>query len=348
MNRGSGLRLGITLAVAVLAVPLLLVLIVIPSDGGCTNQSAGAASTANGFTANQTSIARTAIAVGRARHISDTGITAALLAAGAESDFRNLANVNVPESLRYDHDAVGDDHDSVGPWQIRASLHGTDGIAGLMDPVHQAHWFYDQLDGLPGWQTMTPEAIAQGIERSAVPDAYSRQIDRATDLLAAIGASIGIPVSACAVAAADADGFGAAVLAAARRWIGYPYVWGGGDENGPTSGGFDCSGLVLYAVYQASGGHIALPHYTQAQQDDPRGAPVDRANLRPGDLIYFTSPGQNDSHHVAIYAGNVDGDEMVLQAPTFGVPVGYGSLSGWSGERWDIRRFGAVEGGTSP
>jgi cell wall-associated NlpC family hydrolase len=34
------------------------------------------------------------------------------------------------------------------------------------------------------------------------------------------------------------------VYAAAARWIGTPYVWGGGNCNGPTKGGFDCSGKL--------------------------------------------------------------------------------------------------------
>ncbi|WP_425577319.1 NlpC/P60 family protein [Nocardioides endophyticus] len=42
--------------------------------------------------------------------------------------------------------------------------------------------------------------------------------------------------------------------------MGKPYVWGGGNFEGPIGGGFDCSGLVLYAAYQASGGRIRLPH----------------------------------------------------------------------------------------
>ncbi len=32
------------------------------------------------------------------------------------------------------------------------------------------------------------------------------------------------------------------VYAAAARWIGTRYVWAGGNCNGPTKGGFDCSG----------------------------------------------------------------------------------------------------------
>jgi cell wall-associated NlpC family hydrolase len=47
-----------------------------------------------------------------------------------------------------------------------------------------------------------------------------------------------------------------------------PYQWGGGSLDGPTEvwghgthrKGFDCSGLVMYAIYQASGHKIILPY----------------------------------------------------------------------------------------
>ena len=67
--------------------------------------------------------------------------------------------------------------------------------------------------------------------------------------------------------------FAQAVVAAAQQWIGTPYSWGGGNYQGPSLGvgtgvqtvGFDCSGLVMYAVYQASDGSIALPHSSELQ-----------------------------------------------------------------------------------
>lgn len=343
MSRGRGWRIAVAVLAAVLAIPLLVILVVLPSDdNGCTTNKASstATGTVEGYTDKQLALAKMTVEVGRRRGITDLGITAALVAAATESDLRNVANVNVPESLRYDHDAIGGDHDSLGPWQMRASLYSTLGIAQLMNPDHQANWFYDQIEKIPSWQTMTPDAIAQAVEVSAVPDAYARNINRVAALLTVLAPGIGIPSIGCAMATPTGDGFGQRVLAAARAWIGTPYVWGGGDENGPTNGGFDCSGLVLYAVHAASSGQITLPHYTQAQQDDSHGTVVPADERRPGDLIYFTTPGQPDSHHVAIYAGDIDGTEMVLQAPTFGTPVGYSPLSTWTGERWDIRRFG--------
>jgi cell wall-associated NlpC family hydrolase len=136
-----------------------------------------------------------------------------------------------------------------------------------------------------------------------------------------------------------ASAFGQAVIAAASRWIGTPYVWGGGDTHGPTGNGFDCSGLTLYAIFQASGGRITLPHYTQAQQDSPAGRPVPFDERQPGDLIFFTESGARDSHHVAIYYGtDSQGHDLVLHAPTEGRTVTIEPL--WHGEHLDVRRYG--------
>ncbi|WP_143094815.1 C40 family peptidase [Streptacidiphilus jiangxiensis] len=106
--------------------------------------------------------------------------------------------------------------------------------------------------------------------------------------------------------------------------VGTPYAWGGGSLTGPTLGfcdgvngylpdgscsaehtvGFDCSGLVRYAWYQASAGTVALPHYSVAQS--LLGRPVtDRDGLLPGDLLFFAEPGGR-IHHVGLYLGGGD------------------------------------------
>ena len=81
---------------------------------------------------------------------------------------------------------------------------------------------------------------------------------------------------------------------------GKPYVWA---ASGP--GSFDCSGLVQYA-YKAAG--VSLPH--SSLQQSLMGQAVSRANLQPGDLIFFYSP----VSHVGIYIGN----GQMVHAPTSG------------------------------
>ncbi len=349
MTSSLTIKAGIAVLAAAVTVPLLLLLVVLPlSDRACAATASGPLPAVDGYTPQQLAIARLAITTGRQRGIDDHGITAALMAAAAESSFRNLANPAVPQSLQYDNDGIGADYDSVGPWQMRASVWGGMGIAALMDPAAQANWFYDQLTKVPGWHTMAPDVIAQAVENSNVPDAYGHTRDRVTALLAALVPVIGIPASDCQPAIGAGTGFGPRILASAARWIGTPYVWGGGNETGPTNGGFDCSGLVLYAVFTASGGRITLPHYTQSQQNDPRAEVIPFDDRQPGDLIYFTAPGVTDSHHVAIYAGRDHGADIILQAPTSGIPVGYARLDHWTapGEHLDVRRITGPEART--
>lgn len=116
-----------------------------------------------------------------------------------------------------------------------------------------------------------------------------------------------------------------AVIARAQSVVGTPYVWGGGDANGPTTGvnggslsGFDCSGLVLYA-YAAAG--IALPHYTGYQYNQGKQVPVSEA--KRGDLLFW---GPGGSQHVAIYLG----DGMMIEAPQTGMNVRVTPVR-WSG-----------------
>lgn len=140
---------------------------------------------------------------------------------------------------------------------------------------------------------------------------------------------------------ATGGGLGAAVVAAAAVWVDRaPYVWGGGGPEGPTGGatpgvGFDCSGLVLHALYRASGGRILLPHLADAQA---RLAPtVTPADLRPGDVIAFADPDVSTFHHIGIYVGG----GRLLHAPDFGQTVEVTSLDSpyWSGQRWRAERF---------
>ncbi|MFI6213338.1 C40 family peptidase [Nocardia brasiliensis] len=356
-------------AATALSVPmaLLLLLLVIlgvdPAMSCGTALSAGNAAGVSGptgqsvagLTERQLQLARNGVAIGLQRRMGESVIIAELAAQATESTFRNLANPVVPESLRYNNDGLGYDHDSVGPHQMRASVWGAVGIERLMDPVYQINWFYDRAVKLgAAAQQMSPAEIAQSIEVSA-PNAYAAQLDLARRLYAMFAGldTTSIPLTDAGAAPrgcgasgsgtavpAEASAFGSAVIEYAERWMGTPYVWGGGDSTGPTMGGFDCSGLTLYAIYQASGGQIRLPHYTQAQQDHPTARPVPLGSQQPGDLIFFTAPEDSDSHHVGIYYGrDQEGRDLLLHAPQTGQTVTITPLSAWDGEHLDIRRY---------
>jgi len=106
----------------------------------------------------------------------------------------------------------------------------------------------------------------------------------------------------------DTSTFGEHVVAAARAWLGTPYAWGGGGPEGPGRGfaqgagtvGFDCSSLVQYAVYQASGGRTLRPRVSQMQVT--AGTAVAPGEMRPGDVIGFALGGSYD--HIGIYLGH--------------------------------------------
>ena len=81
---------------------------------------------------------------------------------------------------------------------------------------------------------------------------------------------------------------------------------------------FDCSGLTLY-IYKHYG--YSLGHYTGTQEG--QGTPVSKDNLKFGDLVFFTKPGESVSHHVGIYWG----DGNFLEAPYTGAFVTITPLS---------------------
>lgn len=105
------------------------------------------------------------------------------------------------------------------------------------------------------------------------------------------------------------------VIALARQYIGYPYVWGTG---GPNT--FDCAGFTKF-IYAKIG--ITLPFSSSAQRYV--GTQVSASEAKPGDLLWW--PG-----HVAIYLGN--GQNIGAWNPSMGVREGPNS---WIGEPIYIR-----------
>ena len=139
---------------------------------------------------------------------------------------------------------------------------------------------------------------------------------------------------------------GASAVARAKRWVGMPYTWGGGNAHGPTYGspygngllghynamyrGFDCSGLTLYAWWP----YTHLSHYSAAQRGTGHFHPsIDE--LQPGDLLFYSGGGATISH-VVMYVGR----GKVIQAPWSGHPVAVNSLA--SIHRHEPRSLGAT------
>ena len=81
-----------------------------------------------------------------------------------------------------------------------------------------------------------------------------------------------------------------------KQFVGYRYVYGGASP----SGGFDCSGLVYY-VYGKFG--YSLPHGATSQYNK-LSTTVQKKDLQPGDLVFFSNNGFASITHVGIYLGN--------------------------------------------
>ncbi|MGW3200123.1 C40 family peptidase [Streptomyces sp. NPDC001118] len=224
-------------------------------------------------------------------------------------------------------------------WALYGKDENGDGKANVMDPADAipAQGRYDcavakEVASVPGdpvsnmlaaYNAGPPAVISAG----GVPD-----ISETQGYVQSIKAAMA-KYTVALTGGGPGSAFGQSVVAAAQKQLDLPYIWGGGDVNGPTGGGFDCSGLVLYAVYQASGGKISLPHSSEIQVT--MGTEVPRDQMQPGDIIAIqTEPG--DYSHVAIYYGG----GKILEAPRPGRNVRIAPLSEYDGMTKDVRRFG--------
>lgn len=100
-----------------------------------------------------------------------------------------------------------------------------------------------------------------------------------------------------------------AIVAYAKTFQGYPYVYG---TNGPSS--FDCSGFVQY-VYKHFGYSLSRSSKTQAND----GVAVSKSNLQPGDILIFKNTAKTEIGHVGIYIGN--GQFIHASNPKTGVTI---------------------------
>lgn len=87
---------------------------------------------------------------------------------------------------------------------------------------------------------------------------------------------------------------GRQIVATAKQYLGVPYVYGGASPKG-----FDCSGLVYY-VYGQYGYKLQRGAGSQYRTD---GTPVDKSDLQPGDLVFF-SDNVDPIGHVGMYIGD--------------------------------------------
>jgi cell wall-associated NlpC family hydrolase len=121
---------------------------------------------------------------------------------------------------------------------------------------------------------------------------------------------------------------GVTIAQRALSWLGWPYSFAAGNGTGPTYGqavdqdsrndwrvkGFDCSGLVMYALAP----WLQLTHFAATQYSEAGSVHPSLDALQPGDLVFWSHDGTvNDIGHVAIYVGNGN----VVEAPHSGAYI---------------------------
>jgi cell wall-associated NlpC family hydrolase len=124
---------------------------------------------------------------------------------------------------------------------------------------------------------------AQAVRATYLEQQQSRQSQSAST--STFGATAVTPEGATVVPSSSYSGAAGVALS----YIGTPYVWAGSSP-----GGFDCSGLVMYA-YSKMG--VSLPHSSYAQWNVGTAVPKDQ--LQAGDIVFFDGLG-----HEGIYIGN--------------------------------------------
>ncbi|MDP9694491.1 UNVERIFIED_ORG: hypothetical protein J2X79_002050 [Arthrobacter globiformis] len=279
-----------------------------PSAGAGTDPLSGSDDQGpSSLSARQSVVAGQYISVGKQLGVPRDGQIIAIMMSLQESSLRVLANSNVPASLRFPHDGVGSDHDSLGTAQQRPAA-GWGTVEQLMDPAYNVRAFYGGPSGpnhgsprglldIPGWQFMSKGQAAQAVQVSAFPELYARWESEASAIVDALDSGAAAdtcvgPANASPPALQDTkvSQIRKDILRFTQEGVGGKYVWGG-----TTFKAWDCSGYVQW-IYRQAG--INLPRVEQWRVGVRTRTP------QPGDLVVQNAQGPNNWGHVGIYAGD--------------------------------------------
>lgn len=341
---------------------VLAVLILVIGLAGCAKPSANPISyTGTGGTC--TLAANATLPANAQRQVADGVVAAAnQLGLGKDAIIIGWAVTLTESGMKVinfgDYSSNGQMTTSRGPFQQKEAWGD---LADRLDPTKAALMFFkggaagqQGLTDITGWETMPKAQAAQAVQKSQFSDGsnFAAQISTAEALASSLtcvaapagggpGGTVNVALNGPSLTLPDDPNVAAAVrgktirtpsdgmakgIAAGLRYLGAPYVWGGGgDGAGPNNGcsrgggdynscgseiGFDCSGLTAYVYVQ--GGYPSPGGNSGAQRSGGMAVPYSQA--APGDIVGF--PG-----HVAISLGIIDGTHYILEASWVGTPI---------------------------
>ncbi|OQE40356.1 hypothetical protein PENCOP_c006G04702 [Penicillium coprophilum] len=153
--------------------------------GGGGGSGGGSSGNLPGLTSTQSKHAKAIIGEAKKEGLGRQGCLAGIATGLVESNMLIYANKKVPASLKYPHDAVGSDYDSVGIFQQRAIYYPD--IAADMDAAKSAAQFFKGMKNVSGWKTMEVGKLCQKVQGSAFPSRYAERVAEAKKICVAGG-----------------------------------------------------------------------------------------------------------------------------------------------------------------
>jgi cell wall-associated NlpC family hydrolase len=154
---------------------------------------------------------------------------------------------------------------------------------------------------------LKPALLAAGIAWVLAGCALRPQSPAAPAAAATVPA---VPAPGSAPGGAGTIDYAALIVGHATAMLGQPYRYGGAQP-----GGFDCSGLVVYAAARSG---IVVPR--TAHEQIRAGVRIRRAELRPGDLVFMHLAGKE------LHVGIAIDSRRFIHAPATGGRVRIDSL----------------------
>lgn len=298
--------------------------------------------------AEQIANAKTIQATGVAMNIPARGQIVALATALQESGLRNLTY---------------GDRDSLGLFQQRPSQ-GWGTANETLDPVHASTMFYEALEKVSGWQSLSVTQAAQAVQKSGFPEAYAKWEPLATALQQAIepllskaggtspspspsgsDSTASAPPSAAGSCTADGDGTDFGTIPPGSVPAGYeipadapPKVqtairWALGQLGTPYQWGGSCTDshgsdpmgrCDCSSLMQQSYKAAGIALSRTTYTQVKEGKPVSVDALQPGDLVFTEGTAEVPEH-----VGMVVGQGLIVNAPHTGDVVRLATVASW-------------------